>query len=123
MFTGIGYAQLIISSLVAIYYNMIIAWALYYLFASFAALPGLQWEGCDNDWNSECEYLGHYVVTLELQWEGCDNDGNTECEYLGHYVVTLGVTAALGGKYSLTQFVMPHSGLNGCATRGSVEIF
>ena len=54
LFTGIGVAQLIVSSLVAIYYNMIIAWSLFYLFASFTS--NLPWKGCYNDWNTECEY-------------------------------------------------------------------
>lgn len=46
IFKGIGVAMVIVSALVGIYYNMIIAWALYYLVASFTALPGLPWDTC-----------------------------------------------------------------------------
>ena len=40
----------IVSTLIAIYYNMIIAWTLYYLFASFAKT--LPWNVCGS-WSSE----------------------------------------------------------------------
>ncbi|PAA69439.1 hypothetical protein BOX15_Mlig024770g2 [Macrostomum lignano] len=46
---GTGWAMVSISALVCIYYNIIIAWSLYYLFASFnSAVP---WRNCDNEWN------------------------------------------------------------------------
>ncbi|XP_064626053.1 sodium- and chloride-dependent glycine transporter 1-like isoform X2 [Lineus longissimus] len=54
MFTGIGIGMVIVSGLVAIYYNMIIAWSFYYLFASFTA--HLPWEGCYNWWNTDMCY-------------------------------------------------------------------
>ena len=40
----------VVSTLIAIYYNMIIAWTLYYLFASFAKT--LPWNVC-GPWSSE----------------------------------------------------------------------
>jgi solute carrier family 6 amino acid transporter-like protein 5/7/9/14 len=43
---GLGYGMLIISLLVVIYYNMIIAWTLYYTFAGFTS--SLPWEFCGN---------------------------------------------------------------------------
>lgn len=49
VFTGIGAGMVIVSALVAIYYNMIIAWAIYYLFASFTT--DLPWAYCGN-WSS-----------------------------------------------------------------------
>ncbi|XP_064638944.1 sodium-dependent proline transporter-like [Lineus longissimus] len=45
MFTGVGVAMVIVSGLVAIYYNMIIAWSLFYMFASFTS--ELPWSSCD----------------------------------------------------------------------------
>ena len=45
-FKGLGYGMLVISFLVVIYYNMIIAWTLYYTFAGFAS--ELPWTYCGN---------------------------------------------------------------------------
>jgi len=46
---GVGWAMFIVSVLIAIYYNMIIAYTIYYLFASFKAM--LPWAEC-GDWSS-----------------------------------------------------------------------
>lgn len=51
LFGGIGYAMFLMSGLVAIYYNMILAWAMFYLFASLN--PELPWKSCDNWWNTD----------------------------------------------------------------------
>ena len=45
-FKGLGYGMLIITFLIAIYYNMILAWTIYYTFAGFAA--ELPWTYCGN---------------------------------------------------------------------------
>ena len=50
-FTGVGYGMVIISTIVCVYYNIIITWTLYYLFMSMRAM--LPWASCDNDWNTE----------------------------------------------------------------------
>ncbi|XP_078602962.1 sodium- and chloride-dependent glycine transporter 1-like isoform X1 [Branchiostoma floridae x Branchiostoma japonicum] len=51
IFKGIGYGMVVVSGLVCIYYNVIIAWTLHFLFSSFtSALP---WASCDNAWNTE----------------------------------------------------------------------
>nr|KAG5686855.1 hypothetical protein BaRGS_003545 [Batillaria attramentaria] len=50
LFQGVGWAMFVVSVLIAIYYNMIIAWTLYYLFASFAET--LPWSIC-GPWSSE----------------------------------------------------------------------
>ena len=42
-----------VSLLVSIYYNVIIAWAIFYLFASFKSQ--LPWASCDQAWNSPCK--------------------------------------------------------------------
>jgi SNF family Na+-dependent transporter len=47
---GLGWATLVNSFLVSIYYNMIIAWVLFYFFASFRR--HLQWSDCGNWWNT-----------------------------------------------------------------------
>ena len=49
--------MVLVSALTSIYYNMILGWALYYLFASFTS--DLPWTTCDGSWNSEgeCVYM------------------------------------------------------------------
>uniref|UniRef100_H2ZFK9 Transporter n=1 Tax=Ciona savignyi TaxID=51511 RepID=H2ZFK9_CIOSA len=50
IFKGIGYGMMVVSFLVAIYYNVIIAWSLFYMFASFQSV--LPWtSSCGKDWN------------------------------------------------------------------------
>ncbi|CAH1787244.1 unnamed protein product [Owenia fusiformis] len=50
LFQGVGYGMIIVSSIVALYYNMIIAWTLFYLFASFTDV--LPWDTCGPGWSS-----------------------------------------------------------------------
>jgi solute carrier family 6 amino acid transporter-like protein 5/7/9/14 len=50
-FKGLGWATVINSFLVSIYYNVIIGWVLFYFFASFRRK--LQWSDCGNWWNTE----------------------------------------------------------------------
>lgn len=50
LFTGVGYTVIIIALYVGFYYNVIIAWSLYYLFSSFTS--ELPWQHCNNTWNS-----------------------------------------------------------------------
>ncbi|XP_053214889.1 sodium-dependent serotonin transporter-like [Panonychus citri] len=47
---GIGYGICFIDLYLASYYNTIIAWAVYYLFASFNS--ELPWTSCNNTWNT-----------------------------------------------------------------------
>ncbi|KAK3917192.1 Sodium-dependent dopamine transporter [Frankliniella fusca] len=50
LFKGIGYAVALIAFYVDFYYNVIIAWALRFFFASFTDM--LPWTTCDNVWNT-----------------------------------------------------------------------
>ncbi|XP_037385569.1 sodium-dependent dopamine transporter [Talpa occidentalis] len=47
---GVGYTVILISLYVGFFYNVIIAWALHYLFSSFAL--ELPWTRCNHTWNS-----------------------------------------------------------------------
>ncbi|XP_060600732.1 sodium- and chloride-dependent GABA transporter 1-like isoform X2 [Ruditapes philippinarum] len=51
MFKGVGIGMVIVSGLVCVYYNVIVAWTLYYLFMSFRAV--LPWSTCGNWWNTD----------------------------------------------------------------------
>ncbi|XP_038056296.1 sodium- and chloride-dependent glycine transporter 1-like isoform X2 [Patiria miniata] len=55
LFAGIGWAMVIISAMVVIYYNIIMAWTAFFIFKSFTL--ELPWSNCDNAWNSDnCGY-------------------------------------------------------------------
>ena len=47
---GLGLGMVIIS-FISVYYNMIIGWSLYYMFASFTS--ELPWSHCGNDFNTD----------------------------------------------------------------------
>ncbi|KAI3373463.1 hypothetical protein L3Q82_022069, partial [Scortum barcoo] len=47
---GVGMASVAISFIMCTYYNVVITWALYYLFSSFQA--PLPWQSCNNTWNT-----------------------------------------------------------------------
>ncbi|PRD25861.1 UNVERIFIED_CONTAM: Sodium- and chloride-dependent glycine transporter 1 [Trichonephila clavipes] len=48
-FKGLGYGMVIVSGIVCIYYNIIIAWTLYYIYQSYY----VPWATCDNWWNTQ----------------------------------------------------------------------
>ncbi|CAG2201679.1 GLYT [Mytilus edulis] len=50
IFQGVGWAMFVVSVLISVYYNMIIAYTLYFLFASFAKI--LPWSACGS-WSTE----------------------------------------------------------------------
>lgn len=52
MFPGIGYASMVIVALLNIYYIVILAWAIFYLFQSFTS--ELPWAKCGHYWNTPC---------------------------------------------------------------------
>ena len=47
---GLGWAAVLVSGVFAVYYNVIVAWVLYYLGHSFTAV--LPWSDCGNSWNT-----------------------------------------------------------------------
>ncbi|XP_049639169.1 sodium- and chloride-dependent betaine transporter [Suncus etruscus] len=59
LFQGIGLASVVIESYLNIYYIIILAWALFYLFSSFTSQ--LPWTTCTNYWNTEhcMDFLNH----------------------------------------------------------------
>lgn len=50
LFKGLGYAMVIVSWLIGLYYNVIISHVLYYLVRSFTSV--LPWTTCNNTWNT-----------------------------------------------------------------------
>ncbi|CAN7992033.1 unnamed protein product, partial [Ixodes hexagonus] len=53
---GVGYCSVLVSWYVSFYYNVIIGWALYFMFSSFRA--ELPWSRCGNPWNTASCYSG-----------------------------------------------------------------
>ncbi|PAA51768.1 hypothetical protein BOX15_Mlig003695g4 [Macrostomum lignano] len=69
LFKGIGLCVVMIAFFTDFFYNVIIAWSLYFLFASFAV--NLPWTSCNNTWNMPTCYDEHLsdkvaVVTANL---------------------------------------------------------
>ncbi|XP_012219206.1 sodium- and chloride-dependent glycine transporter 1 [Linepithema humile] len=50
---GLGYGMVLVSSVVMLYYNLIIAWTLYYMFASVVGGWELPWSKCEKEWSTE----------------------------------------------------------------------
>ncbi|XP_061743031.1 sodium- and chloride-dependent glycine transporter 2 isoform X1 [Nerophis ophidion] len=64
---GCGIAMLIVSVLIAIYYNIIMCWTLYYLFASLKG--SLPWAHCRNAWNTvECKDKEMLLLDSCILW-------------------------------------------------------
>lgn len=57
-FKGLGYCALMTTAFVSIYYMVIIAWVIYYLYQSF--FPALLWGTCDGIWNT----IGRFIYTF-----------------------------------------------------------
>ncbi|XP_034825272.1 sodium- and chloride-dependent glycine transporter 1-like isoform X2 [Maniola hyperantus] len=57
LFRGLGYGMVIVSTIVMLYYNLIIAWTIYYMVVSFASIfYQLPWQNCDADWSTQYCY-------------------------------------------------------------------
>ncbi|XP_047121933.1 sodium- and chloride-dependent neutral and basic amino acid transporter B(0+)-like [Schistocerca piceifrons] len=53
LFRGLGYGMVIVSAIVMLYYNLIIAWTIFYMFASLR--PVLPWQNCEPEWSTDSE--------------------------------------------------------------------
>ncbi|RXG57635.1 Sodium- and chloride-dependent glycine transporter 2 [Armadillidium vulgare] len=51
LFQGIGYAMFMISFYIGCYYNVVLSWAIYYIYSSLTHT--LPWTSCEGDWNTE----------------------------------------------------------------------
>ena len=48
---GIGFAMIMVAFLCTVYYNVIVAWVLYYMYASVR--EDVPWRNCGNPWNTD----------------------------------------------------------------------
>lgn len=60
LFKGLGFGMIIVSAIVMLYYNVIIAWTIYYMFASIRA--ELPWQKCDDAWSTESMSSLFYLI-------------------------------------------------------------
>ena len=60
--TGLGVGMCLVSGVVCVYYNVIMAWSVYYFMKSLTTGP-LPWATCDNWWNTKnCSARGLTAV-------------------------------------------------------------
>ncbi|CAF1249713.1 unnamed protein product [Adineta steineri] len=112
MFKGVGWAMAINSFFVTIYYNIIIAWCLFYFFASFR--KKLQWSDCGNWWNTERCLNADASDNSTARFLCLATDRSSNCtlpilppeEYFDHYV--------LRRSNSLEDMGTPHWALTLC---------
>ncbi|XP_055957219.1 sodium- and chloride-dependent GABA transporter 1-like isoform X1 [Patella vulgata] len=57
-FRGLGVAMIVVTGILCLYYTMILAWILYYLFHSF--MSPLPWTTCGNWWNTDTCFVHQY---------------------------------------------------------------
>lgn len=71
---GVGVAQCIVSTIVAIYYNVIMAYCLFYIFSSFAA--EVPWAKCSDSWgyNQDITSDDRCYVYCQKGADGCEED-------------------------------------------------
>ena len=100
---GVGWGMVIVAFLVVIYYNMIIAWTLYYLYSGFSSL--LPWSVCDTSSSKACFSISQnenclsstnktavfYNSTCTNLVEICSQVGaslfnSTHCKFKGSYM-------------------------------------
>lgn len=56
--TGAGLASVVVAFFMSTYYNMIIAYAIFYFFSAFRSK--LPWEDCSNRWNTKLCWPTHH---------------------------------------------------------------
>lgn len=62
-FTGIGYATQVIEAHLNVYYIIILAWAIFYLFNCFTT--ELPWATCGHEWNTGMGTVKIFVYLFE----------------------------------------------------------
>ncbi|CAL8242509.1 unnamed protein product [Merluccius merluccius] len=99
MFEGIGYASQVIVVYMNIYYIVVLAWAIFYLYSSF--LSPLPWTTCDNSWNTRNTHTHMHTHTHTHTFFSCEPANYTtstspEAEFWTNHVVRMSGDGGLG---------------------------
>ncbi|XP_046584048.1 sodium-dependent proline transporter-like [Haliotis rubra] len=79
LFQGIGYGMVVLTAIISIYYNVILAWTLYYIVGSFSSV--LPWSTCDNEWNTDlCHVRTDQSNSSHVPLHGNETQVNTLSE-------------------------------------------
>ncbi|XP_074644575.1 sodium- and chloride-dependent GABA transporter 1-like [Tubulanus polymorphus] len=80
IFKGVGYAAAIMAFWLNIYYIVILAWAMYYLYQSFTTV--LPWAKCNNPWNTEWCRTDHGAGLSNCSIINITDTSNASSKYL-----------------------------------------
>ncbi|KAL5012506.1 hypothetical protein ScPMuIL_011057 [Solemya velum] len=102
LFKGVGIGMVIVSAIVCIYYNVIVAWTIYYLFVSFQAV--LPWSECGNSWNTEyCVDGSHLANTTMTNYTGYEMNNSSVIFSLINHTTTELPSNLSQGLYNFTE--------------------
>lgn len=87
LFKGAGYCAVLVAYYVSFYYNVIIGWSFYFMFASMN--PELPWTHCNNTWNSQrCWEMSFKEGNVSGMWN-ISNHSSAAIEYFERGVLEL----------------------------------
>uniref|UniRef100_A0A912LYW6 Sodium:neurotransmitter symporter domain containing protein n=1 Tax=Haemonchus contortus TaxID=6289 RepID=A0A912LYW6_HAECO len=96
---GIGWAMSILSLLTGIYYNLVVAWCLRYIF-DVITFQSSKWTSCDNYWNSEtCQSINGSVSAVG------DNTTFAAQEFFRYRLFKMSATPDQFGMFNWEMFV------------------
>lgn len=107
---GVGISMVMVTVIVAIYYNVIIAYSLYYMFASFQS--PLPWTGCSGWADSNCTEVSAGAVwfaafPLEKTW----TTASTHLCFLSTFLAFCNVSGVILTNLTQENRTCPPSGL------------
>ncbi|CAL4127299.1 unnamed protein product, partial [Meganyctiphanes norvegica] len=146
LFRGVGYCAVLVAYFVSFYYNIIIAWAFHYVYASFSY--ELPWVHCNNTWNTDnCwdgltsgtprpnstslhspseEYFNYVVLQMD-KTTGIDDLGKpipslVVCAFLTYFILYLSLFKGVksSGKVVWVTATMPYVILTLLLIRGAI---
>lgn len=119
IFKGIGFASIALSTLVSIYYNVVIAYALFYLLVTFVSFDGsVPWATCGNEWNTQ------FCITESIKLTDDMNDTQKLNITLGRMNTTCvdESLSTIGLNFSDLTYNFTKSNLSACSYEGRYKL-